>query len=111
MPPAIMGPPSRPPNSWSEGQESDRRADQPSMAPASPDHFVVFADMLGFAALTEAHPIDVRMLLASGRPGSLDFASILDRPKNPLTEAFSRFHQSVKWRIAIAEISHAVTAI
>ena len=74
------------------------------------NHFVVFADMLGFAALVEANPIDVRMLLASGRPGSMGWDNIL-KPKNPLTEAFSSFHNHIKWEIMMAEMSDPVTAV
>jgi len=67
--------------------------------------------MLGFAALTEAHPIDLRMLRTRSRPGSLDLEDIWGQPKNPLTEAFSSFHLHIKWAIITAEMSHAVTAI
>ena len=106
-----MGSPNRSLDNPSGGQEPGQRPDQPSVAPSNANHVVVFADMLGFAALTEAHPIDLRMLRASTRPGSLDLESILGKPKNPLTEAFSSFHLHIKWAIIMAEMSHAVTAI
>jgi hypothetical protein len=67
--------------------------------------------MLGFAALTEAYPIDLRALRTSGRLGSPEFIDNVFGPKNPLTDAFTRFHLYVKSGIEIAEISHAVTAI
>jgi hypothetical protein len=74
-------------------------------------HFVVFADMLGFAALTEAYPIDLGMLQKSGRPGAWRLEDITKKSKNPLTEAFSNFHLHVNCAITIAKFSHAVTAI
>src|ERR1700730_7874661 len=105
-----MGSPDRSPDNSSDRQESEHQSDQPPVDPSNTNHFVVFADMLGFAALTETHPIDVRMLRARSRPGSLDLESIM-KPKNPLTEAFLSFHLHVKWGIIMAETSHAVTAI
>lgn len=72
---------------------------------------VVFADLLGFAALTESNPLDVRMLHAHNRPLSLNIEDILSAPKNQLTETFSRFHRSLKWSIMTASMSHALTAI
>jgi hypothetical protein len=75
------------------------------------DQFVVFADMLGFAALTLANPIDLRTLRNSSRPGAWTLDEILNRPKNALTERFSSFHFQVKAAIAIAELSQPVTAI
>ena len=95
----------------SEGPQSDNRLAQPPIEPAAANHFVVFADMLGFAALTEAYPIDLRALRTSGRLGSPEFIDNVFGPKNPLTDAFTRFHLYVKSGIEIAEISHAVTAI
>jgi hypothetical protein len=72
---------------------------------------VVFADMLGFTALTEANPIDLRTLQARTRPLSLTFDEIVSEPKNPLTMAFSGFHYSLKSAIELAEMRHALTAI
>ncbi len=68
---------------------------------------VLFADMLGFTALTEANPIEVHKLRARPLPMNLD--DILTR--NPLTKAFWSFHYSLKWAIMTAEMSHALTAI
>ena len=62
---------------------------QPATNNAKSNRVIVFADMLGFAALTEANPIDIRILRANSRPFSLTLDDILDGPKNPLTEAFS----------------------
>jgi len=67
--------------------------------------------MLGFKALTEANPIDVRMLQARDRPLSLELEDVLSIAKNPLTEAFSRFHRSLQGAIMMAEMRHKLTAI
>jgi hypothetical protein len=75
------------------------------------DRVVVFADMLGFAALTEANPIDIRMLRANSRPLSLTLDDILEGSNNPLTKAFSSFHHSLKWAFMTAEMKHALTAV
>jgi hypothetical protein len=75
------------------------------------DRFLVFADMLGFATLTEENAIDIARLRISSHPGSWNWDDIVSKPKNPLTEAFSSFHSAVKGGITIAEIHEAVTAI
>jgi hypothetical protein len=108
----VMGSPNPSGSTPSDGQKlPENHSGQSPKDSTNPDQFVVFADMLGFAALTEAHPTDVRALLASNRPGSLDFLNMIFRSTNPLTEAFSRFHRQVKWGIMMAEMSYAVTAI
>ncbi len=85
--------------------------DQPTTGTLSSNRVVVFADMLGFAALTEANPIDLRMLHAHSRPLSMTLDDILKKPKNPLTAAFSNFHNSLKSAIEMAEMGHPLTAI
>jgi len=67
--------------------------------------------MLGFAALTEANPIDLRMLQARNRLFSLTLDDFEIGAVNPLTEAFSGFHQSLKSAITMAEMKHLLTAI
>ena len=84
---------------------------QPATNHPNSNQVVVFADMLGFAALTEANPIDIRMLRTRSRPFSLTLDDILDGRKNPLTEAFMSFHYSLKWAIMTAEMKHALTAV
>jgi hypothetical protein len=69
----------------------------------------VFADLLGFAALTRSQTIDVQDLRA--RPFSMSVEDILRRSQNPLTHAFWSFHHSLDAVIGLAEMSHAVTAI
>ena len=92
-------------------QVTTHQPDQPTPSTLSSNRVVVFADMLGFAALTEANAIDLRMLHAHSRPLSMTLDDILRKPRNPLTEAFSRFHNSLKWAIQMAEDSHPLTAI
>ena len=91
-----------------------RQADQPTTGTLSSNRVVVFADMLGFAALTEANPIDLQMLQFHSRPNAAtadEFYDLISRPKNPLTEAFSTFHSSLKSAISLAEMQHPLTAI
>lgn len=86
--------------------------DQPKIDTQSTNRVVVFADMLGFAALTEANPIDIPMLNAHSRPFLYDnISEILSRPKNPLTDAFSQFHNSVEGTIMLAKMGFPLTAI
>src|SRR5258707_2205071 len=69
-----------------------------------PNRVVVFADMLGFSALMESYPVDIRMLTMHDRPLSATLESILSQPTNPLTEAFSRVHFALKWAIDFVSI-------
>jgi hypothetical protein len=78
----------------------------------SPNRVVLFADILGFAALTEANSLDLQMLRAHNRlsfPGSLD--AILNRPRDPLARTFSAFHSSLQWQIMMAQGQYPLTAI
>lgn len=83
--------------------------DQSASGIQTSSRVVVFADTLGFSALTEANPIEFQKLHAHSRPLSLNVDNILSG--NPLTKAFSRFHYSLKWAIMMAEMRHALTAI
>jgi hypothetical protein len=86
--------------------------DQPTAgAIESSDRVVLFADLLGFAALTEANPLDFRMLRAHSRFPRLEDLEEMMTHKNPLTAAFSTFHSSVKSAISLAEMEHPFTAI
>jgi hypothetical protein len=100
-----------PDNVASQFQRLTTRSDPPTTDTTSPNRVVVFADMLGFAALTEANPIDLRLLHAHGHPLSVRPEDIFSTPKNPLTEAFSRFHYSLQWAITMAGMKHTITAI
>lgn len=80
-------------------------------SPSQQDGIVVFADMLGFAALTEDNPLDVPGLISGERFLALDLDDILKRRLNPLTIAFSSFHMAVRSHIDLASMGGAVTAI
>ena len=58
---------------------------------------VLFADLLGFAALTEQYPIDALSLRTSDRLATM-FGAVFK--KNPLTHAFTEFHRSIRWTSA-----------
>ena len=70
---------------------------------------VLFADLLGFAALTEQHPLDVQCLRNSDRLDVI-FGEAFKAP-NPLTHAFTEFHRAVRWALQISQMKHASTAI
>jgi hypothetical protein len=78
-------------------------------AVANPNQVVLFADMLGFATLTKAHPIDMKML--SSRVYSLSLEQLLSISDNPLTTAFAGFHSALSAAISMAEQRHPLTAI
>jgi len=82
---------------------------KPSVPP--PNRVVLFVDMLGFAALTEAYPVDTRMLTMHDQPLSATLETILAEPRNPLTDAFSSFHYALKWAIDMVSMRTPVTAI
>ena len=63
------------PKSFIFMESTTRQPDQPTTRTLSSNRVVVFADMLGFAALTEANPIDLRMLHFRSRPFSQTFES------------------------------------
>lgn len=93
-------------------KEMEERRRGPIVPSVPPVHrIVLFVDMLGFAALTEAYPIDVGMLNAHNRPFSASFEMVLGTPKNPLTEAFHGFHFALRWAIDMANMRRPVTAI
>ena len=95
---------------FKESQEERRRGPILPSVPAV-DRVVLFVDMLGFAALTEAYPIDVAMLNAHNRPFSSSLEMILSASENPLTETFHGFHFALRWAIDMANRRRQVTAI
>lgn len=74
---------------------------------------VLFVDLLGFASLTEAHPVDLDLIKAFDRPfsSSLDIDMILSSQANLLTRTFTSFHQSLMFTIGMAKMKHPLTAI
>jgi len=71
---------------------------------------ILFIDILGFAALTEAWPIDVDLLKKYGRPLSR-FDMIFAVPRNPLADIFTSFHYSLAGSLNLANMRHPLTAI
>lgn len=74
---------------------------------------VLFADILGFAALTESCPIDLDLLRAHDRllSPSLNIDTILEASRNRLTHTFSGFHSSLRAVLSLASMCHPLTAI
>lgn len=72
---------------------------------------VLFADILGFASLTESNPLDVdRLKLLSGPVGERVFERI-EASKDPLAATFAHFHEAVKFANDMAALHHNVTSI
>jgi hypothetical protein len=69
---------------------------------------VLFADLLGFAALTEQHPIDALSLGTSDRLDTI-FGAVFK--KNPLTHAFTEFHRVIRGTLQLSQLRHSSTAI
>ena len=73
---------------------------------------VVFVDVLGFASLTEQHPLDLKQIKAADRPLSVESINmILTQRENPLTQVFTAFHRSLEAVIDLAKMKHLVTAV
>ena len=74
---------------------------------------VLFADILGFASLTETYPIDVEHLKMRDRilAPSRDLDALREASKNKLTHAFSGFHSALGFALNVANWRHPLTAI
>lgn len=72
---------------------------------------VLFADILGFAALTESYPTDTSLLKAHQRLCSITLDVILQGAHNRLVHTFSGFHSSLRGVLNLATMSHPLTAI
>lgn len=76
---------------------------------------VLFADLLGFAALTESYPLDVDRCGVGNGPIAGQFVGlfdeILNKPRNDLAHVFSGFHSSLRGVLSLARMSHSLTAI
>src|SRR5437899_7139180 len=86
----------------------------PPLNPTMPSETkaVVFADLLGFASLTENHELELDRIQKAERPLSIDVDTLLTSPpENPLTKTFTGFHYYLKWCIQIAQMQHPLTAI
>lgn len=72
---------------------------------------VLFVDLLGFASLTEGHPIELNLIKGSDRPFESIAMILSGKKENPLTQAFTNFHRALKAAIDLAQIHHPLTAI
>jgi len=72
---------------------------------------VLFADILGFAALTESCPLDVDRCCVGDRPLSYQFGEIFQSSPNNLAHTFSGFHSSLRGALSLARMRHPLTAI
>lgn len=75
------------------------------------DKAVLFADLLGFASLSEQYPLELDRVRQSDRPLWHLENMIGSPPSNHLTHTFTSFHQSLRWKIQFAQMSHPLTAI
>ena len=87
------------------------RSSSPVIDPSTDERVVLFADMLGFASLTEQCTLDVPTLRKFNRILSATLDDILVAADNPLTKAFSHFHSSLRSTLDLAEMKHPLTAI
>lgn len=72
---------------------------------------VLFADILGFAALTESFPLDVDRCRVGDRPIAYQFGEIFEVSRNELAHTFSGFHRSLRGALSLARMNHPLTAI
>lgn len=72
---------------------------------------ILFVDILGFAALTEAFPMDHELLKAHDRPFSFNIDKILALSRNRLAHTFTGFHSSLAAGLNLANMRHPLTAI
>lgn len=73
---------------------------------------VAFADILGFADLTENNPLDVeRLNLLTGPIGQNVWPLIEAAENDPLAATFVHFHRAVELAIEMATMRHRVTSI
>src|SRR5882724_6783477 len=72
---------------------------------------VIFADVLGFSALTEGNALDVDALKTLDGPFGSSIDEHLRARQNPLARVFSGFHFSLRATFQLAQIDHRFTAI
>lgn len=72
---------------------------------------ILYADILGFATLTETYPIDLELLKAYGRWSSLTVEKIIEASRNRLTRTFTGFHFSLGSTLNLANMRYPLTAI
>jgi hypothetical protein len=74
------------------------------------ERVVLFVDLLGFASLTENHPLQLQFIKDSERPLA-NIAMVLSGQENPLTRTFTGFHRALKSAINLGQHDHPLTAI
>lgn len=72
---------------------------------------VLYADILGFAALTESFPLDIDSCMAGDRPVEYLFANAFKPSRNELAHTFSEFHRTLRSILHYARMWHHLTAI
>lgn len=85
--------------------------DMGSDAMTTDNKVVLFADILGFAALTESCPLDVDRCRVGDRPLAYRFGEIFEVSRNELAHTFSGFHSSLRGVLRLARLWHSLTAI
>ena len=72
---------------------------------------VMFADVLGFAALVEGNTLNVEALKALDGPIGSNIDNLFRAHEDPIARVFSGFHFSVRAALQLAQIRHRLTAI
>ena len=72
---------------------------------------VLFADILGFEALTESYPLDIDRCRVGDRPLPYLFGEIFEAHPNELARTFSKFHSSLRGVLMLARLHYDLTAI
>jgi hypothetical protein len=72
---------------------------------------VLFIDLLGFAKLTEENDLDFDAMSRKQHILVGGFEDMFIERRNPLTHAFTSFHDTLKWQIELAQMGHSLTAI
>lgn len=72
---------------------------------------ILFVDILGFAALTEAFPMDLELLKPLDKRYSWNIDKIHAVSRNRLVRTFTGFHYSLAAGLNLANMSHPLTAI
>ncbi|GAB6270616.1 hypothetical protein KN63_08915 [Smithella sp. F21] len=85
--------------------------DMGSGAMTTDNKVILFADILGFAALTESFPLDVDRCRVGDRPIAYQFGEIFEASRNELAHTFSGFHSSLRGALSLARMNHPLTAI
>ena len=75
------------------------------------DRVVIFADVLGFSALTEGNTLNVEALKALDGPFASNIDDLLLAHQDPLARVFSAFHFSLRATLQLAQMRHRFTAI